>query len=406
MTERGNYLSTQNRSQCTGCEACVQICAHNAISMQTDSEGFRYPVIDETKCVECGRCYQNCPAGRTELFHDNEQHCFGGYSNDAEVLQKSTSGGAFSEIAKAWCDENYVIFGATQNEQLVVEHTYITDIADLDVLRRSKYSQSRIGTAFCDCKRFLDEGKKVLFSGTPCQIAGLKAYLGGKEYPLLLTIDVVCEGVPSPKYIQSFAAYLEEKHKSKIVSLDYRDKDTDKWDFEVMSVSFQNGKTFKTDRWVNPFWDIWLKHIMSRPSCYECMYTSTNRVSDITLGDLWGVHIFCPELYNDNRGSSLMLCNTEKGLAALENAKEFMTMRELELDTVRNYSAPMRKRIPYNERREEFLSDIDVLPFRALKKKWYKGPSLKLLISKYVYGSNRQKVNSYLRKQKRKNKRG
>ena len=101
-----------------------------------------------------------------------------------------------------------------------------------------------------------------------------------------------------------------------------------------------------------------------------------------------------------------MLCNTEKGLAALENAKEFMAMRELELDTVRNYSAPMRKRIPYNERREEFLSDIDVLPFRALKKKWYKGPSLKLLISKYVYGSNRQKVNSYLRKQKRKNKRG
>lgn len=395
-----SYLITEKRSQCSGCEACVQVCSQNAVAMKTDNEGFRYPVIDKSKCIDCGRCYECCPTKREELFYQNEQHCFGGYSNDSEILLKSTSGGAFSEIARAWCDENYVIFGAAQNEQLIVEHTYITDIGDLDALRKSKYSQSKVGTAFSDCKRFLEEGKKVLFSGTPCQIAGLKAFLN-REYDNLLTIDVICEGVPSPKLIRSFASYLEGKHKSKIVSLDYRDKDRDRWDFNVMSATFQNGKTAKIDRWFNPFFDFWMQHIMSRPACYECMYTSTKRVSDITLGDLWGVHIFCPELYNDNRGSSLMLSNTEKGFKTLESMRDLMTMRELELDTVLKYSNRMRNPIEYNERREEFLSDIDTMSFSQLKKKWYKGSSLKLLFNKYIYGSNRQKVNKYLRKQKR-----
>lgn len=399
------YLSAEKRSQCTGCEACVQICSQNAISFCFDDELFGYPLIDKEKCVDCGQCYECCPVGRQELLNTNKQYCFGGYSNDADVLQKSTSGGAFTEIVKEWCDDNYVIFGAVQNSELKVEHRYITDISELDILRKSKYSQSRIGTAYDDCKRFLGEGKKVLFSGTPCQIAGLKTYLEQKDYPNLLTIDVICEGVPSPKLIRSFASHLEEKYKSKIVSLDYRDKDNDRWDFNVMSALFQNGKIVKIDRWVNPFFDFWMQHIMSRPSCYECMYTSTNRAADITLGDLWGVHVICPELYNDNRGCSLILCNTEKGLAAFTGAQ--MTKRELELEAVLKFCSRMRNPVQYNERREEFLSDLDIMPFRAIKKKWYKGSSLKFLFSKYVYGSNRQKVNKYLRKQKRdNNKRG
>ena len=396
------YLNTEKRSHCTGCEACVQSCSQNAISFHFDDELFGYPVIDKEKCVNCGKCYECCPVGRQELLNTSTQYCFGGYSTDADVLQKSTSGGAFTEIVKGWCGDNCVVFGAVQNSELQVEHKYITDIAELDIMRKSKYSQSRIGTAYCDCRRFLAEGKKVIFSGTPCQIAGLKAYLRNKDYPNLLTIDVICEGVPSPKFIRSFVSYLEEKNKSKKISLDYSDKDNDRWDFNVMSALFQNGKTVKIDRWVNPFFDFWMQHIMSRPSCYECMYTSTNRAADITLGDLWGVHVICPELYNDNRGCSLILCNTEKGLDAFTSAQ--MIKRKLELEAVLKFCSRMRNPVQYNERREEFLSDLDVMPFRTIKKKWYKGSSLKFLFSKYVYGSNRQKVNKYLRKQKRDNK--
>ena len=182
-------------------------------------------------------------------------------------------------------------------------------------------------------------------------------------------------------------------------TLDYRDKDGGRWDYNVMSLTFENGKHITIDRWVNPFFDIWMQHIMSRPSCYECRYTTSRRCSDITLGDLWGVHIFCPELYNDNHGSSVMIPSTEKGRTAIELAKQQMTTRELDMDTVVKYANRMRDPIAMNERREEFLSDLDKMDFKQIKRKWMRRPPLKLLIKKYIYGTNRQVVRKYLKKQ-------
>lgn len=227
------YLKSRNKTECFGCESCVQVCPKSAISIQEDDEGFRYPVVDETLCIHCGLCNRVCPYENMPISYKEEKYVFGGYIQDAEVRDQSTSGGAFSAIADAWCDEDYAIFGAVA-DGLNVYHTYITNKEQIQCFRKSKYSQSRIGTAYADAKRFLKDGKKVLFSGTPCQIAGLKVFLQNTYQTRLLTVEVVCEGVPSPWYVRKYNEHCLKKYGLPIESLDYRYKDGKKWDFQVM----------------------------------------------------------------------------------------------------------------------------------------------------------------------------
>lgn len=390
------YLDDNNKSHCLGCEACVQICGKAAITMEEDQDGFRYPLIDTSKCVDCGMCRKVCPYDNMPKCYGEDKYVFGGYSLDKDIRFESTSGGAFSEIVNAYCDENYVIFGA-EADGLVVFHSYITDKRELSRFRKSKYSQSKIGTTYKDVKRFLKEGKKVLFSGTPCQIAGLKAFLGNLDQDKLLTIEVVCEGVPSPLYVRKLDKHIEKEYDARIESLDYRYTSRScvaksRWDFEQMKICLSNGKTLRKDRWFNPFWSIWLKHLMSRPSCYECPFTNRERVADITLGDLWGVHFYCPELYGKNGGASLVIGNTEKGKSVIAEATKNMYGHELKFEDALRYQGPMRKHIPDNPRREEFMTDLrSDLDYKQITNKWADKPSLKLLLQKYIWG-NRQKV--------------
>lgn len=387
------YLDDNNKSHCLGCEACVQICGKAAITMEEDQDGFRYPLIDASKCVDCGMCRRVCPYDNMPQRYGEDKYVFGGYSLDKNIRFESTSGGAFSEIVNTYCDENYVIFGA-EAKGLEVFHSYITDKRGLGRFRKSKYSQSKIGTAYKDAKRFLKEGKKVLFSGTPCQIAGLKAYLGNADQDKLLTIEVVCEGVPSPLYVRKLDKHVQAKYGAKIKSLDYRYTGRlGKWDFEQMQIITEDKKTeLKKDRWFNPFWSIWLKHLMSRPSCYECPFTNRERVADISLGDLWGVHIYCPELYGKNGGASLVIGNTEKGKSVVSEVAKNMYGHELKFEDALRYQGPMRKHIPDNPRREEFMADLrSDMDYKQITKKWADKPSMKLLFQKYIWG-NRQKV--------------
>lgn len=388
MKEVG-FLTTKKQNECLGCEACAQKCSAGAIQMALDSEGFRYPNIDLTKCVSCGMCHKVCPIETGIPEWHTPRTAFGGHHKNRTIQRESTSGGAFSAIVDGWCDENSVIFGAV-SDGLQVRHRYVVGIADIDQFRKSKYLQSRIGNAYCDAQKFLQEGRKVLFSGTPCQIAGLKSFLGA-DPENLLTVEVVCEGVPSPKFIASYDSWLEAKYSSGISSLDYRNKDRPKWDFEIMKTTLKNGRQFHTDRWVNPFWSIWLAHLMSRPSCYQCPFANLGRVADITLGDLWGVHKYCPDLYDRNRGASLILCNTSKGKIALAAAVGELAGRELDIQTALKYQGPLRSPISTNPQRTEFMVDIDKLPYDKLCRKWAKHPKLRLLWSKYIWG-NRQKM--------------
>lgn len=396
------YLETFVKAECIGCEACAQICNSKAITMQTDDEGFRYPSVDSAKCTNCNLCKKVCPVSTPVQKNAQASFVFGGSITDDRIINESTSGGAFSAIASQWAKEgNYVIFGA-ETQGLVVKHCYITDISDLRRLRKSKYSQSIIGNSYKETKQFLKEGKRVLFSGTPCHIAGLKNYLGKVDTSNLLTVEVICEGVPSPLYISKLSAHFEKKHGSPLEKLDYRYKPTKgvtslgsrmKWDFEVMLASLRSQKCIQVDRWFNPFWSIWLQHLMSRPSCYECPFATKERVADISLGDLWGVHLYCPELYNKNKGASVVFCNTEYGKLVVTKAATQMKGHELRLEDALRYQGPMRKCIDKNPKRSEFMADLvnQQIDYTTLTKKWAVKPSLRLLFAKYVYG-NRQKV--------------
>ncbi len=234
------YLDTDNKCECFGCEACGQICPKGAIEVREDDEGFRYPVIDADKCIECGLCRKICPYEHMPEKYEDNKYVFGGYHNNPGVRFNSTSGGAFSAIVDAFCDDNYVIFGA-EAKGLLVFHSYITDRRELCKFRKSKYSQSIMGFSYRNARKFLNEGRKVLFSGTPCQIAGLLSYLDAtnSDRSNLLTVEVVCEGVPSPLYIRKLNKAVEKKYGSPIAALDYRY--TGKgilshgtWDFEKM----------------------------------------------------------------------------------------------------------------------------------------------------------------------------
>lgn len=412
------YLIDKDKGKCYGCEACVQICPKSALKMEEDDEGFRYPILNKDLCVKCNLCHQVCLYENMPVRYGKDKYVFGGYIKDEEVRFESTSGGAFSAIVDTFCDDNYVIFGA-ESKGLLVWHSYITDKKNLAKFRKSKYSQSKMGKSYQQAKDFLNSGKKVLFSGTPCQISGLKAFLRNTNQDNLLTVEVICEGVPSPLYIRKYEQSLKKKFGALIESIDYRYKGHSflghhKWDFQIMRVLTNNilgmarwdfeimrttvmmndnkKKVIEKDRWFNPFWYIWLKHLMSRPSCYECLFTTTERTADISLGDLWGVHIYCPELYGKDGGSSLAIANTEKGKSVLKKAEGSMYGHELRFEDALRYQGPMRKHIEMNPKREQFMQDLkSEMDIEDINRKWADKPSIKLLWQKYVWG-NRQKV--------------
>jgi coenzyme F420-reducing hydrogenase beta subunit len=411
------FLVTGNQDECFGCEACVQACPHAALSMMEDCEGFRYPNLDRQKCVDCNICHKVCPVEGLPNKNKGTHYTFGGYCKNQEVREQSTSGGAFSAIVDSWCKKNYVIFGAI-SEGLNVRHAYVFDKGLISNFRKSKYSQSVIGDSYKRVKTFLKEGKNVVFSGTPCQNAGLIKYLllSNTDLSNLLTIEVVCEGVPSPLYVRKLDDYMAVKYGERISSLDYRYKCRGKWDFECMKIGLKdkgkwdfqmssfflkNGRKIKIDRWFNPFWSIWLNHLISRPSCYKCPFATADRISDITLGDLWGVHIYCPELYGHNGGSSLIVANTIKGKQAVQEAQDYLYGHELDFQQALKYQSPMRMSIAYNQDRDNCMADLmdSNFTYNQINKKWAKRPDLKLLFSKYMYG-NKHKVAIWNLKQK------
>ena len=302
-------IHLNGHSECSGCTACYAVCPHGAITMQTDALGFAYPSIDPNICIGCNLCDKVCtfrkdyPA-QTEL---NQQEYIAARHKQEDEVAKSRSGAVFAEMARYVLAQNGVVYGAKQDESLKVVHTKITSQENLDVIRGSKYSQSDLQDILGDVKAELASGRLVLFSGTPCQVSGLLGFMRNKEYPNLLTVDIVCHGVIGPKILKDYISFLEEEKGKKIKYFNFRDKERFGWEMHKESFSFDKQGADKFD------YNFYLyDSLFFRPSCHICPYTNFRRVGDITLADFWGIKRM-QHPFNDNKGVSLLLINNAKG---------------------------------------------------------------------------------------------
>lgn len=302
-----------DKSRCCGCNACVQRCPKQCITMHEDEEGFLYPKVEQSICIDCGLCEKVCP-----IINPNRQRkplqVFAAKNKNEEQRLRSSSGGIFILLAEYIIKQGGVVFGARFDKNWEVEHVCAETIEDLRPLMRSKYVQSRIGNTYKEAEQFLKDGRKVLFTGTPCQIAAFKLFLR-KEYENLLTVDIICHGVPSPMV---WRKYLENKTNQQgiesIQSISFRDKGTG-WKNYSFNIRYKNGYSeclFSEYASKNVFMKGFLANLYLRPSCYACPSKKLRSGSDITIGDFWGIQYIKPEL-DDDKGISCVLINTTKG---------------------------------------------------------------------------------------------
>ena len=296
------------QSNCCGCSACYSACPVGAIEMQPDEKGFLYPIINQEKCINCKKCQSVCPLNK-EIKKLNNQKLYATKNKNLKERITSSSGGFFCELSKLIIKNKGIVYGAAYNENNEVIHIAINSFKEISRLKGSKYVQSNNKGIYIDVREKLDEGKLVLFSGTPCQIYGLKTFLK-REYQNLITCDIVCHGVPSPKIFECHKLYLERKHKSRIENINFRFKNKDTT--QNMNVIFKNQKQYLRKPNKDDYYFLFSKNFILRESCFKCHFSNMNRVSDITIGDFWGIENTHPEFYDFN-GISLVILNTKNG---------------------------------------------------------------------------------------------
>ncbi|WP_304251053.1 Coenzyme F420 hydrogenase/dehydrogenase, beta subunit C-terminal domain [Parabacteroides gordonii] len=364
-----------NKQDCCGCNSCVQCCPKSCITMREDEEGFLYPYVDESTCVNCGLCEKVCPV----ISQEKERKPISVYAaknkND-EIRKQSSSGGVFTVLAEEIIKEGGVVFGARFDEKWKVVHDYTETIEGLSVFRGSKYVQSRMEDNFKKIQYFLKKGRKVLFSGTPCQIAGLKCFLH-KEYDNLLTVDFICHGVPSPgvwrEYLSEEIArqcdgkntvlsHPNDKNRDvNIESISFRDKRLGwkKFSFALtLSVSDRHGEKnsvlLSEPLNKNIFMRGFLADLYLRPSCYACPAKCFKSGSDITIGDFWGIERVMPEI-DDDKGMSVVMMNTEKGIACFQKIDVDCYLTKYE--HVLRYNSAIERSVSSIIKREYFYSE-------------------------------------------------
>lgn len=309
-------IQITNKADCCGCTACASICAHHAISMKPDSMGFLYPKVDSDKCTECGLCEKVCAFNPNydRSLNLSEPQIYAARHKDIHEIETSRSGAAFIAISDYVLEQGGVVYGAGYTDHFRVVHKRASNKKERNEFKGSKYVQSDLRDIFPQIKADLKQGLTVLFSGTPCQTAGLASYIGKRLREKLILVDIVCHGVPAPYIWRDYLAYLEKKYKQPIVEVNFRDKSRVGWNGHVESFVFQDG----TKKESKTYSYLFSKCIMMRPSCSKCHYTNFNRPSDFTLADYWGWEKLSPDFNKDNKGCSLLLINTEKGLYFLK----------------------------------------------------------------------------------------
>lgn len=345
-----------NKRECTGCGACVSICPKKAITMQPDEEGFLYPAVNGDLCVECDLCEKRCPVGKPTP--ENKVHVYGAQNRDEALRKQSSSGGVFTALARDMFAGGGVVFGAAFDESLHLEHIGAFDESELAPMRGSKYVQSEAAEAMANAASLLERGIPVLFSGTPCQIAGLKARVGKKHDEKLLTVDFVCHGVPSPGVFASYIAELEKKHGKRVTAYTFRDKRLGWKNFSAVA-TFEDGTEHIGQQTTEPFLYGFLQNLYLRPSCVQCSaLRGDHHVSDLTIADLWGVQDICPDK-DDDTGLSLVFINTPKGRKALEAAAAQLTMFPMQdTDRFLRYNPSIGQTAKEHAKRKAFFASF------------------------------------------------
>lgn len=350
-------IQISNKADCCGCEACVQICPKNCITMETDAEGFRYPVVNSQSCVDCGLCERVCPIlKKVRTTEQREVAAFAAYTKDETVRKSSSSGGIFSMLAEHILAQQGVVFGAAFAEDFSVHHISIENRTELEKLRGSKYVQSSTDDTYRQAKALLESGRVVLYTGVGCQIEGLKAFLG-KDYDSLYTIDVLCHGVPSPKVWKKYLSEQEEKWGSPVVDAFFRNKRKG-WKRYSVVLNFKNETQYGEIRSNDPYMRLFLANICLRPSCHSCRFKDIPRQSDLTIGDAWGIQNHMPEM-DDDRGTSVVLVHTEKGRRLWEQVEPQMRVKQGKLDTLLPPGADSRKSVRMHANRKRFFALLD-----------------------------------------------
>jgi coenzyme F420-reducing hydrogenase beta subunit len=333
-------IDVKDKSLCCGCTACSSICSRKAIEMLPDVLGFCYPKVDSSKCVNCGLCDRVC-AFTTEqkLSQTNEfPDCYAARHKKVDDVDRSRSGAAFIAFSDVMLRDGGVVYGVAFDSNMVVRHQKAATAQERDLFRGSKYVQSALGETFGSVKKDLAQGLPVLFSGTACQIAGLKSFIPQKLQEKLFTVGIICHGVPSPFIFKDYLLFMERKYGKKILSFNFRDKKVNGWDDHVESMMFSDGTFISSTIFTNLFY----RNNSLRESCYKCPFANTDRIEDITIGDFWGWEKAVPEFNMDNKGVSLVLVNNSKGRDLFEKSENELIYTSVSLGSClqRNLSQP------------------------------------------------------------------
>lgn len=314
-------INIKNKNECCGCWACMAICPTCAISMQPDEMGFLYPVVDSVKCIDCGLCNKVCSFNvsydRTGYYET--PLIYGAWHKDADIVNNSQSGGLFYTLAKKIIEEGGVVYGAAFKDVYEVIHKRVTSLENLQLLRGSKYVQSNLDNCLRDVLLDLKQGRKVLFSGTGCQIAGLHSLVKNKHIDdkNLILCDIVCHGIPSPFVWRDHVRYIEKKYRCKVARANTRDKKLFGWHSSYSSFELINGRVVTSNDYNKAFGLCYI----NRRSCDVCYFSNLKRPGDITLGDFWGLEKIKPDLDKNCNGVSLVLINNDKGRKVFESIK-------------------------------------------------------------------------------------
>ena len=362
----------EHKENCTGCMACVDVCPQSCIAITAGADGFFYPELDESKCIDCGKCRSICPI-ENKRTADTEQTLYAAYAKAPDVKNRGSSGGMFELLAKHCLAQGYYVCGAAF-EGTTLKHRLIHREEDLPPLLKSKYLQSDTRGIYGQLLALLKNGQKVLFCGTPCQVSALVNVVPAQQRENLLTVDIICHGVPAQKTFDGYIQTLEQKHKEKIRAFSFRVKDNRYRHANGFRYITESGKQVNGIYTNSTFYNGFKRYLFFRESCYRCRYATVARVADITLGDFWGIEKHDPSA-NTDAGVSMIILNTPKGHQQFAAVKEDLVYKQYPLQYGVDANHCLSKSAVKPAKRDTIVAELAQAGYEATAKKYFQ-PSL------------------------------